>query len=147
MLQSGSAEELLTWWPETTLLDVDRCTDRIAALSVLHAGETSKIKPKIVIDGSDLGDLMARAEVPFRWGWEPREQWNEPSAPSQEQLSQRPVLQSAASAVSDVGRDGPADAGRPAGAASGGTVGTVVGSLDAFGLERTLTYGRLPGGW
>ena len=141
-----AAEELLTWWPQTTLLDVDRCTDRIAALSVLHAGETIKIKPKIVIDGSDLGDLMARAEVPFRWGWEPREQWNEPSAPSQEQLSCDPFFQrQPVQSPTWVVMGQLTQAGLPAQPVVEPWE-PFVGCLDAFGLERTLTYGRLPGG-
>ena len=139
-------EDLLTWWPETTLLDVERHADRIAILTVQHAGETIRLDPTIVIDGSDLGDLMARAEVPFRWGWEPRESWNEPSAPTQEQLSsdpffQRQPVQSPTWVV--MGQLTPAalpaqplvEPREP-----------FVGCLEAFGLERTLTYGRLPGG-
>ena len=87
-----AAEELLTWWPGTTLLDVGRRADRIDALTVRYADESISLTPEIVVDGSDLGDLMARAEVPFRWGWEPRECWNEPSAPPRQQLSSDPFF-------------------------------------------------------
>jgi len=40
----------------------------------------------VVIDGSDLGDLLPAAGVPFRWGWEARECWREPSAPTASRL-------------------------------------------------------------
>lgn len=39
------------------------------------------VKAKITLDGTELGDLLALAEIPFRWGWEWRSQWGEPSAP------------------------------------------------------------------
>jgi FAD dependent oxidoreductase len=39
------------------------------------------VKAKIVIDGTELGDLLALGEIPYRWGWEWRSQWDEPSAP------------------------------------------------------------------
>ena len=39
------------------------------------------IRAKITLDGTELGDLLALGQVPFRWGWEPRSLWQEPSAP------------------------------------------------------------------
>lgn len=39
------------------------------------------VRAKITLDGTELGDLLALAEVPHRWGWETRNQWQEPSAP------------------------------------------------------------------
>jgi hypothetical protein len=45
------------------------------------------VEAAIFIDGSDLGDLLALTEVPYRWGWEAKEQWDEPSAPSQSRLN------------------------------------------------------------
>jgi hypothetical protein len=35
----------------------------------------------IIVDATELGDLLALAAVPFRWGWEFKSQWHEPSAP------------------------------------------------------------------
>ncbi|WP_390883391.1 FAD-dependent oxidoreductase [Kovacikia minuta] len=35
----------------------------------------------ITLDGTELGDLLALAEVPHRWGWELHAEWQEPSAP------------------------------------------------------------------
>ncbi|MGP1374888.1 MAG: FAD-dependent oxidoreductase [Almyronema sp.] len=40
------------------------------------------IQALIVLDGTELGDLLALGQVPFRWGWEPRSLWQEPSAPA-----------------------------------------------------------------
>jgi hypothetical protein len=39
------------------------------------------VEAKITIDGTELGDLLALAEVPHRWGWELQAEFNEPSAP------------------------------------------------------------------
>ena len=141
-----AAEELLTWWPHTNLLDVKRRADGITALTVQHAEETISLNPKIVIDGSDLGDLMARAEVPFRWGWEPRERWNEPSAPSQEQLFSDPFFQrQPVQSPTWVVMGQLTQAGLPAQPLVEPRE-PFSGCLESFGLERTLTYGRLPGG-
>jgi len=141
-----SAEEQLTWWPDTCLLDVERRANRIGVLTVQHADETVCLDPEIAIDGSDLGDLMAMADVPFRWGWEPRECWNEPSAPTQEQLSGDPFFRrQPVQSPTWVVMGQLTHAGLP-------TQPLVDprepfrGCLEAFGLERTLTYGRLPGG-
>ena len=40
-----------------------------------------KVQAKITIDGTELGDVIALADVPHRWGWETRDIWQEPSAP------------------------------------------------------------------
>lgn len=43
------------------------------------------VQAKITLDGTELGDLLALGEVPYRWGWEtqgqPRSNCLEPSAP------------------------------------------------------------------
>ncbi len=38
-----------------------------------------KIAAQITIDATELGDLLAIAEVPYRWGWEAESEWQEPS--------------------------------------------------------------------
>lgn len=37
------------------------------------------VEAKITIDATELGDLLALAEIPFRWGWETLEEFDEPS--------------------------------------------------------------------
>ncbi len=186
------SESLLQWWPCCRLLEVRRTGDRIASLRVERslgpAGEpwvAEEIAPDVVIDGSDRGDLLALAEAPFRFGWEPREQWQEPSAPERARLERDPFFQAqpiqsptwvwlgqladeriAAGHPSSViatpgGPDGPGETSEPDGSApavagadpsapadlpSSLSEGGFAGSCEAFGLERTLTYGRLPGG-
>jgi hypothetical protein len=116
------------------------------------------VRVDLVIDGSDRGDLLALAEAPFRLGWEPRELWGEPSAPPQEELDRNPFfarqpVQSPTWVVMGQLRPGFTPAGlrsSPQAAAPSPAAPVLpqpfAGACDAFGLERTLSYGRLPGG-
>lgn len=147
LLQSWvQAEPLLQWWSGCCLLGIDRRGDRIQALDLECNGERHRLDSRIWVDGSDLGDLIALAEAPFRWGWESQDTWNEPSAPSAEALatdaffSQQPV-QSPTWVVM-----GQLTAAAPDSSALSAPAAPFDKALEAVGLERTLTYGRLPGG-
>ena len=147
LLQSWvKAEQLLQWRSGCRLETVVRRGDRIQALELDCNGERQRVDSRIWIDGSDLGDLIALAEAPFRWGWEPNDTWNEPSAPSADSLAEDPffsrqpvqsptwVVMGQITGVVSHSRERPAPAA------------PFDKALDAVGLERTLTYGRLPGG-
>jgi len=169
------AEARLQWWPGCRLLEVRRAGDRIDSIRIERpqgpgGGQPSiqEIGAQVFIDGSDRGELIAVAEAPFRFGWEPREQWQEPSAPEQarldseaffkEQPIQSPTWVWLGQLRDDAPPVAPCDpAVPPLGAAmapesavdgSRGSLpqGPFEGSCAAFGLERTLSYGRLPGG-
>ena len=147
LLQSWvKAEQLLQWRSGCRLETVVRRGDRIQALELDCNGERQRVDSRIWIDGSDLGDLIALAEAPFRWGWEPNDTWNEPSAPSADSLAEDPffsrqpvqsptwVVMGQITGVVSHPRERPAPAA------------PFDKALDVVGLERTLTYGRLPGG-
>ena len=147
LLQSWvKAEPLLQWRSGCRLETVVRRGDRIQALELDCNGERQRVDSRIWIDGSDLGDLIALAEAPFRWGWEPNDTWNEPSAPSADSLAEDPffsrqpvqsptwVVMGQITGVVSHPRERPAPAA------------PFDKALDVVGLERTLTYGRLPGG-
>ena len=147
LLQSWvQAEPLLQWWSGCCLLGIDRRGDRIQALDLECNGERHRLESRIWVDGSDLGDLIALADAPFRWGWESQETWNEPSAPSADALAtdaffrQQPV-QSPTWVVM-----GQLTAAAPESSALSAPAAPFDKALEAVGLERTLTYGRLPGG-
>ncbi|MFM1797779.1 MAG: hypothetical protein RLZZ117_57 [Cyanobacteriota bacterium] len=152
-------ESRLTWWPLARLEGVERKGDRIQALAVRWRGESWRLEPMVVIDGSDRGDLYPLAAVPHRLGWEARETWQEPSAPPRAALESDPffhrqpvqsptwVVMAQLSAAPDGRAEssilGPGFSGEdlpPAPAAPFSE------ATRRFGLERTLTYGRLPGG-
>ena len=147
LLQSWvQAEPLLQWWSGCCLLGLDRRGDRIQALDLECNGERHRLDSRIWVDGSDLGDLIALADAPFRWGWESKDTWNEPSAPSADALAtdaffrQQPV-QSPTWVVM-----GQLTAAAPESSALSAPAAPFDKALEAVGLERTLTYGRLPGG-
>ena len=147
ILQRWVAEESrLSWWSDVELLELERNADRIVSLTVARRNEPVQVMPRVVIDGSDLGDLMAAAEAPFRFGWEPDTLWSEPSAPSTDRLDQEPFfreqpIQSPTWVVMGQLSRGP-----------GPEIPVVSPKppfercLESCGLRRTLTYGRLPGG-
>lgn len=141
-----SQEARLQWWPSVQLQAVERRGKRIAALRVLRGGAAVRIELEMLIDGSDLGDTFPLAEAPHRFGWEARECWQEPSAPPQRDLDldpffhRQPVQSPTWVAMGLLHGDPPgplATAPLPA---------PFAGASDAFGLERTVTYGRLPEG-
>jgi hypothetical protein len=169
------AEARLQWWPGCRLLEVRRAGDRIVSIRIERpqgsgGGQPSvqEIGAQVFIDGSDRGELIAVADAPFRFGWEPQEQWHEPSAPEQARLDgeaffkEQPIQSPTWVWLGQLRNDAPPAAPRepavpPLGAAmapesavagSWGSLpqGPFEGSCTAFGLERTLSYGRLPGG-
>ena len=146
-------ESRLLWWPCCELLNVERAGSLITGLRVVMEGEVRRVKCRVVIDGSDRGDLLPLADAPFRFGWEPQEQWHEPSAPSQQRLRTEPFfrdqpIQSPTWVVmgqllSDQLTDHPQQDVHPSGSR---LPAPFRGACDTFGLEKTITYGRLPSG-
>ncbi len=143
----------LQWLDSVTLRAVQRQGRRIQAIEGEYRGEVLLARGQVLIDGSDRGDLLGLSAAAYREGWEPQEQWLEPSAPSQSRLEQDDwfranPLQSPTWVVM-----GQLSAEARPGSMPAPGVGTV-GSLpppfsaatEAFGLERTISYGRLPGG-
>ena len=146
-------EAKVVWWSCCQLLSVEREGCLITAVKVDVNGEIRRVRCRVVIDGSDRGDLLPLANVPFRLGWEPQEQWTEPSAPSQERLDAdpffriQPVQSPTWVVMGQLRGDQPAD--RPL--QNDPRVPVQLpppfrGACDTFGLEKTITYGRLPSG-
>ncbi len=146
------AEANLTWWPGCRLLAVHRQGDRITEVLLQRGEDAITLQPQLVIDGSDRGDLLALADVPFRLGWEAREQWQEPSAPPQVALANDPFFQSQPVqsptwvVVGQLTQDRPPNQESPRGSDLPVLAEPFSGASEAFGLARTITYGRLPGG-
>ena len=137
----------LEWLPGCRLEAVERRGDRIELLEVTLPGRRLRIHPRQVIDGSDRGELLARAAVRYRFGWESQQTWHEPSAPAQQRLETDPffVQQPVQSPTWVV--MGQLTAGHPQpGPTAPEPGGAFLGCCQRFGLERTITYGRLPGG-
>jgi len=155
-----AAEPLLRWCPNCRLLEIGVDRGRIGRLVCEQGSQTLILRPRIVIDGSDRGDLLPLAGAGFRLGWEARERWGEPSAPAQAELEsnpffQRQPVQSPTWVV--MGRLEPdqvppapptsAEGSEPSLAAGPASLpAPFAAATAAFGLEKTLSYGRLPGG-
>ena len=104
------------------------------------------VSAKITLDATELGDLLALAEVPHRWGWEFQAEWGEPSAPTASNvLTQQYSAQSPTwvALMQDFGE----------GATAPEIPAPPVDNPDRFTdawkgytPEQFLNYGRLPGG-
>jgi hypothetical protein len=138
----------LLWWPDCQLLEVERHGARIRAVRVLHQAAHHRVACTVVIDGSDRGDLLPLAGASYRLGWEAQEEWGEPSAPSRRRLESEPFFQEqpvqsptwvvlGQMASDHLPVEPPAVPLLPA---------PFERAAEAFGLERTISYGRLPGG-
>jgi hypothetical protein len=103
------------------------------------------IQARMTLDGTELGDVLALAEVPYRWGWEWRSHFHEPSAPDvSNELTQRYPIQAPTWVVmlQDFGEGAiaaeipPPPDDNPA---------QFIGTWEGYGAETFLNYGRLPG--
>lgn len=142
-----ATEPLLQWWSGCRLEDVHVHGDRIESVTVRADSDPGArtVRARIVIDGSDRGELIGRSGAPFRLGWEAQELWQEPSAPAAQRLEReaffrsQPVQSPTWVVLAQWNRQQPLPKDPPPLAAP------FSAATEAFGLERTLSYGRLPG--
>ncbi|MGF1485627.1 MAG: FAD-dependent oxidoreductase [Prochloraceae cyanobacterium] len=73
------AQELpsLKWIKNKIPLEVRREKNKITSVTFTDL----IVEAKIILDGTELGDLLDLAELKYRWGWELQAEFNEPSAP------------------------------------------------------------------
>ncbi len=102
------------------------------------------ITAEIVLDGTELGDLLALAEIPHRWGWDWQPDWAEPSAPKEpNQLTQRYPIQAPTWVVmlQDFGEEvAPLIPPSPR-----ADLTCFEGAWAGYDAVQFLDYGRLPG--
>ena len=144
-------EPLLRWWPDVTLQGIDRQGSRLRAIELERDGERCRVALDVLVDGSDRGDCLPFAETPYRLGWEAQETWGEPSAPEAQRLGSDPffqeqLVQSPTWVVMGQLRDDCPGHGQSDAQQSPLLASPFSQCCQSFGLERTLTYGRLPGG-
>ncbi|MGB3671724.1 MAG: FAD-dependent oxidoreductase [Phormidesmis sp.] len=158
----------LQWISGQRLKEVLRDGDRITGVRF----ETLTVQAKVILDGTELGDVLALGQVPHRWGWETQDSWQEPSAPvslsdpadALYAITQRYPVQSptwvvimqdygaiATNAPTDVPIDAPT-VERPPSASSNDELHRLFeGAWENYGDTETsasqtfLNYGRLPG--
>jgi hypothetical protein len=130
----------LHWIRGQVPLEVHKQDDRITAVRFADY----RIQAKIILDGTELGDLLALADVPHRWGWEWQSEWQEPSAPvAPNQLTQTYPVQ-APTWVVVLQEFGEATAPEIA-APPDDRPDQFIGTWEGYGVEAFLNYGRLPG--
>lgn len=103
------------------------------------------VEAKLTIDATELGDVLALAEVPYRWGWEWQSQWQEPSAPIHPNtMTQTYSVQSPTWVVvlQDFGAEIAPEIKPPSNLR---TIAQFAETWSGYGPESFLNYGRLPG--
>ncbi|MBN3896485.1 MAG: FAD-dependent oxidoreductase [Nostoc sp. NOS(2021)] len=131
----------LHWITGEVPLEVFRQDDSITGVRFADFAVTAKI----ILDGTELGDLLALAEIPYRWGWELQSEWGEPSAPvTFNSLTQRYPVQAPTSVV--IMQDFGEAVAPEIPAAPNYNPSQFTGAWDGYGAETFLNYGRLPGG-
>ena len=135
----------LAWKVGGVPLEVLRQDDRITGVRFAEF----TVEAQIILDGTELGDLLALGHIAHYWGWEAQERWQEPSAPSQAQLqadpfySQYPVQAPTWVVVlQDFGVDVLAPEIPPPPNWQGDAL--FQGAWENYGAEEFLNYGRLP---
>ena len=138
----------LHWISGQVPLEVFRQGDSITGVRFANFAITAKI----ILDGTELGDLLALADIPYRWGWELQSEWGEPSAPvafnslTQTYPVQAPtyvvIMQDFGEAMSTTGYAYAPEIL----AAPNYNPSQFTGAWDGYGAETFLNYGRLPGG-
>jgi FAD dependent oxidoreductase len=102
------------------------------------------VKAKVILDATELGDLLAMAEVPLRWGWELQTEWGEPSAPTTNTLAEKYPVQAPTwvALMQDFGTEVAPLITR----ATNDDPTKFAGAIDGYDPQQFLNYGRLPSG-
>lgn len=131
----------LQWIVDSAPHAVLREGDRVVGVEF----EGLTVRSQITLDGTELGDLLALGEIPHRWSWEWRSQWQEPSAP-EEPISLSDLYPVQAPTWVTILQDFGEGAIAPEIPAPPNYSAHVFdGTWDYWGPEKFLDYGRLPG--
>jgi hypothetical protein len=136
-----AAEPNLHWIAGQIPLEVLKQGHRIVGVRFAEV----TIHAEITLDGTELGDLLALAEVPYRWGWEWQAEFGEPSAPiAPTPFTERYPVQVPTWVVvmQDFGAGAIAP---PIPAPPLDNPALFEGAWDRYGGKNFLNYGRLPG--
>ncbi|WP_024544577.1 FAD-dependent oxidoreductase [Picosynechococcus sp. NKBG15041c] len=130
------AEKNLTWIAGQVPLEVKRQGDRLTGVRF----KNYQIAADIILDGTELGDVLALGDVPHRWGWDWSENFQEPSAPamSNEMTAMYPVQ--SPTWVFYLQKHGL----QPS--PGHGDFSIFQGAWEKYGLDAFMNYGGLPKG-
>jgi hypothetical protein len=131
----------LQWIAGQTPLEVLKQDDRITGVRFADY----QIQAQVILDGTELGDLLTLGEVNHRWGWELQSEFHEPSAPiAHNALTQRYPVQAPTWVVvmQDYGEGSTAP---EIPAPPNDQPDRFMEAWENYGAEQFLNYGRLPG--
>ncbi|GAB4342232.1 MAG: FAD-dependent oxidoreductase [Cyanophyceae cyanobacterium] len=141
-----AAEPRLRWWPNCSCGAVLRNGDRVVGAQLVKGdGQGIEVEAAIVLDGTELGDVLALGEIPHRWGWDWEPDWHEPSAPTEpSHLTDRYPVQAPTWVVylQDFGPGAIAPLIEPP---DDYDPSQFEGAWEGYGPEDFLTYGRIAG--
>lgn len=125
---------------------VERSGDRLTSVTFT----AQKINAKIIIDGTELGDVLALGDVPYRWGWDwddtgAKPRWDEPSAPAGPSDRTRRYLVQSPTWVVYLKNFGEGAIAPKVPAPPNYDPTAFTGAWDSYGFEHFLDYGRIPG--
>ncbi len=130
----------LHWISFQVPIEVYRQGDRITGVRFTDFAVTAQI----ILDATELGDLLALGDIPYRWGWELQSEWGEPSAPvTFNSLTERYPVQAPTYVV--IMEDFGEDVAPEITVAPNYNPSLFAGAWDGYGSETFLNYGRLPG--
>ncbi|MEG4838640.1 FAD-dependent oxidoreductase [Microcoleus sp. B9-D4] len=104
------------------------------------------VSAKITLDATELGDLLALAEVGHRWGWEFQAEWGEPSAPAASNALTESYSVQAPTWVAIMQDFGKGALAPEIPAPPIDNPDRFIGAWNGYTPEQFLNYGRLPGG-
>ncbi|MEM7770112.1 MAG: FAD-dependent oxidoreductase [Cyanobacteria bacterium P01_A01_bin.37] len=135
-----SALPNLQWISGQVPLEVNRIGDRLSSVRFADY----QIEAHIILDGTELGDVLALADVAHRWGWELQSEFDEPSAPTTtNQLTETYPVQTPTWVV--MMRDFGENANAPhIPSSSSVSTNAFEGFMEGYEPSHFLNYGRLP---
>ncbi|NDE21483.1 MAG: FAD-dependent oxidoreductase, partial [Synechococcaceae bacterium WB9_3_282] len=87
------AEPNLKWMSGWNLQELTKKNKLLTGGIFSNGINQLQVKFDLIIDGTELAESMVYADVPYRLGWEAKEEWDEPSAPEKIKLEQDPFFQ------------------------------------------------------
>lgn len=72
----------LTWIAHQSPMEVIKHSGSLRDRLVGVRFPDYEIRARVILDGTELGDLLALGDIPHRWGWDWQDEFNEPSCPS-----------------------------------------------------------------
>ena len=126
---------------------VVRAGDRILGVEF----DDCTVRAHVTLDGTELGDLLALGGVPYRWGWEARSEFGEPSAPLSLTEPTEPLLAmvqtypvQSPTWVALLRDAGEGQVAPPIAPADNYDASQFQGAWAGYGAAKFLTYGGLP---